>query len=250
MIESIMIVDSMTHTEVYQEIDKDMDEVARWWEGKRKILTGISKWTTKLPFSRWYEYESTRKNRYLVMSIIMGRKYNDESLTGVLVLRKMDRGYAVYISRFPWQHRACPHVLLQHVLDQYHNPERGNVPKTGVELIKHFFERNSYGEISRGDKFSGRSVRYKGRDNICKSVTDGVLLGEMADNIFIAHTFITYDMATGLQREEFEKNNNMILTNDEIMSQFKQEMKEEERRLREEAIEMAMKYKTNKLINV
>lgn len=231
-----MIVQSMNPEEVYREIDKDMAEVTDWWSRKRKTLFNIAKWTVKLPRTTWYEYESSRKNRYLVLSIIMGRKYNDESMTGLMALQKMDKGFAVYVSKFPWQRIAAPHVFLPHVFDRYHDPDRGNVQKTGIELIKHFMERNSYGEISRGDKFSGRSVRYKGRDNLAKCVTDGVLLGEIVGDIFVAHTFITYDMATGLQREEFEKNKGMILSNEEIMRRAKESWKEELRLMREEAM--------------
>lgn len=243
-----MIVDSMTHTEVYRELEKDIDEVGKWWRGKRKVLVNIAKWTTKLPRTTWYEYESTRKNRYLVLSIITGHNYGDNSLTGVIALRKMERGYAVYISRFPWHRVVSPHVFLPHMFDQYANPERGNVPKTGIDLIKHFMERNNYGEISKGDKFSGRSVRYKGRNNICKSVADGVLLGEIVDDIFIVHTFITYDMATGLQREEFEKNRGMIITNEELINQRNEDWKEEAKTMREEVIVQVMREKNNKLI--
>ena len=231
-----MIVQSMNPEEVYREIDKDMAEVTDWWSRKRKTLFNIAKWTVKLPRTTWYEYESNRKNRYLVLSIIMGRKYNDESMTGLMALQKMEKGFAVYVSKFPWQRIAAPHVFLPHVFDRYHDPDRGNVQKTGIELIKHFMERNSYGEISRGDKFSGRSVRYKGRDNLAKCVTDGVLLGEIVGDIFVAHTFITYDMATGLQREEFEKNKGMILSNEEIMRRAKESWKEEMRLMREEAM--------------
>lgn len=226
----------MNPEEVYREIDKDMAEVTDWWSRKRKTLFNIAKWTVKLPRTTWYEYDSSRKNRYLVLSIIMGRKYNDESMTGLMALQKMDKGFAVYVSKFPWQRIAAPHVFLPHVFDRYHDPDRGNVQKTGIELIKHFMERNSYGEISRGDKFSGRSVRYKGRDNLAKCVTDGVLLGEIVGDIFVAHTFITYDMATGLQREEFEKNKGMILSNEEIMRRAKESWKEELRLMREEAM--------------
>ena len=243
-----MIVDSMTHTEVYRELEKDIDEVGKWWRGKRKVLVNIAKWTTKLPRTTWYEYESTRKNRYLVLSIITGHNYGDNSLTGVIALRKMERGYAVYISRFPWHRVVSPHVFLPHMFDQYANPERGNVPKTGIDLIKYFMERNNYGEISKGDKFSGRSVRYKGRNNICKSVADGVLLGEIVDDIFIVHTFITYDMATGLQREEFEKNRGMIITNEELINQRNEDWKEEAKTMREEVIVQVMREKNNKLI--
>ena len=231
-----MIVQSLNPEEVYREIDKDMAEVTDWWSRKRKTLFNIAKWTVKLPRTTWYEYESSRKNRYLVLSIIMGRKYNDESMTGLMALQKMEKGFAVYVSKFPWQRIAAPHVFLPHVFDRYHDPDRGNVQKTGIELIKHFMERNSYGEISRGDKFSGRSVRYKGRDNLAKCVTDGVLLGEIVGDIFVAHTFITYDLATGLQREEFEKNKGMILSNEEIMRRAKESWKEEMRLMREEAM--------------
>lgn len=243
-----MIVDSMTHAEVYRELEKDMDELGRWWCGKRKMLTNIAKWTTKLPRKTWYEYTSTRKNRYIIISIITGRKYNDDSMTGLYALRKMDKGYALYVSCFPWQSHTARHVILPHVFEQYHNPKRGNVQKTGVELIKHFMERNSYGELSVGDKFSGRSVRYKGRNNLCKSVTDGVLLGEVVDKMFIVHTFITYEMATGLQREEFEKNRELILTNEEILDIYNKERKEEFQRMREDIITEAMRMKNSKLI--
>ena len=238
----------MTPEEVYREINKDIEEVSDWWSRKRKTLFSIAKWTIKLPRTTWFEYESSRKNRYMVLSIIMGRNYNDESMTGLMALQKMDKGFAVYVSKFPWQRNACPHVFLPHVFDRYHDPDRGNVKKTGIELIKHFMERNAYGEISRGDKFSGRSVRYKGRDNIAKCVTDGVLLGEITNDIFVAHTFITYEMATGLQREEFEKNKGMILSNDEIMRRYKQQNKDMERMMIEEARETAALMVNKKLV--
>ena len=238
----------MTPEEVYREIDKDIEEVSDWWSRKRKTLFSIAKWTVKLPRTTWYEYESSRKNRYLVLSIILGRKYNDESMTGLIALQKMDKGFAVYVSKFPWQRNACPHVFLPHVFDRYHDPDRGNVKKTGIELVKYFMERNAYGEVSRGDKFSGRSVRYKGRDNIAKCVADGVLLGEITNDIFVAHTFITYEMATGLQREEFEKNKGMILSNDEIMRRFKQQNKEMWRMTMEEAREKAALMVNKKIV--
>ena len=239
---------SMTPEEVYREIDKDIEEVSDWWSRKRKTLFSIAKWTIKLPRTTWFDFESSRKNRYMVLSIIMGRNYNEESMTGLMALQKMDKGFAVYVSKFPWQRNACPHVFLPHVFDRYHDPDRGNVNKTGIELIKHFMERNAYGEVSRGDKFSGRSVRYKGRDNIAKCVTDGVLLGEITNDIFVAHTFITYEMATGLQREEFEKNKGMILSNDELIRRFKQQNKEMWRMMKEEALETVAQMVNKKLV--
>jgi hypothetical protein len=75
-----------------------------------------------------------------------------------------------------------------------------------------------------------------------------VLLGEITNDIFVAHTFITYEMATGLQREEFEKNKGMILSNDEIMRRFKQQNKEMGRMTMEEAREKAAIMVNKKLV--
>lgn len=217
-----MIVQSMTLEEVYREIEQDMPGVSAWWIRERKVLERIAKATTwKFPFTRWYDHTSERGNRYMVMSILMGRKYNDESLTCVFALQKMERGHAVYFTRWPWQLVANRIVELPHVFDRYADPRRGNVQKTGIELIKHFVERNAYGEPTTDQRFSGRSVRYKGRDNLCLCVSDGVLLGEQLGDIFVAHTFITYDMARGLQREAFEKNKDKLLSNKEIHQQIK-----------------------------
>lgn len=238
----------MTPEEVYRELEKDVRDVGEWWKAKREMQVRIAKYTIKLPRTTWFEYTSKRKNRYLMMSVILGRKYNDDSFTCLLALQKADRGYAVYTTRLPWQHIAGYHAFMPHVFDQYANPERGNVRKTGIELIKHFIERNSYGEVSRGDRFSGRSVRYKGRDNMAKCVTDGVLLGEIVGDIFVAHTFITYDMTGGLQREEFEKNRGMILSNEEILRQIKEAWKERDRQMREDIISDIMRERDNNLV--
>lgn len=218
-----MIVQSMTPEEVYREIDQDMPDVAAWWLRERKMLERIAKATTwKFPFTRWYDHTSKRGNRYMVMSILMGRKYNDENLTCVFALQKRERGHAVYFTRWPWQMVANRIVELPHVFDRYADPKRGNVQKTGIELIKHFVERNAYGEPTDDQRFSGRSVRYKDRDNLCLSIHDGVLLGEQLGDIFVAHTFITYDMAKGLQREEFEKNREKVLSNREAYEKIRE----------------------------
>ena len=217
-----MIVQSMTPEEVYREIDKDIEDVSEWWMRKRKMMIRIAKATTwKFPFVKWFEYQSPRHNHYMVKSIAMGRNYNNESLTAVFALVKMERGYAIYFTRFTWQMVANNIAILPHVFDRYADPERCNVKKTGIELIKHYVDHNVYGEPTDNQRLSGRSVRYKGRNNICLSVNDGVLLGEMLGDIFVAHTIITYEMASGLQREEFEKNKGKLLPNQEIQQQIK-----------------------------
>jgi hypothetical protein len=48
-----------------------------------------------------------------------------------------------------------------------------------------------------------------------------VLLGQIVDGIYVARTFITYDMCSGLQQKEFEARRGEILTDDEMYEQAK-----------------------------
>lgn len=203
-----MIVNSMTPEEVYRDIERDIWNVAAWWTKQRKARAKRALKLLAFPNFAWYDYQSHRHNRFLVLSGLFGRKYNNSNFTAVFVLQKKERGFAVYCTRFPWQFLADRIVFMPHLFDRY--AERYKVKLTGIELIKYFLQRNCYGEPADG-KYSGRSVRYKERDNYCLSVHDGVLLGEMKDDIFIASTFITYEMANGLQRVEFERSKDKML---------------------------------------
>lgn len=213
-----MIVKSMTPEEVYKELERDLPNVQRWWLGVYKRIERLALKLTKFPRSKWHEYKSHRFNRYLVYTIVMGRRYG--IFTVPLVLQKADRGYTVYVVRTESEATNRRAVILPHVFDRY--AQRVGVKKEGVELIKHFIEKNFHGEISDNERLVGRSVRYKGRDNITFLTAEGVMLGEMmsgglANGIFVAHTFITYDMATGLQREEFERRRGTMLTDEEAL---------------------------------
>ena len=45
------------------------------------------------------------------------------------------------------------------------------------------------------------------------------MLGQLSDGLFIARTFITYDMCSGLQQQEFEDKRSQILTDREMYEQ-------------------------------
>lgn len=217
-----MIVSAMTPDEVYREMELDMPEVSRWWLRQREVLIKRALKMMKFPMNVWYEYKSKRHNRWLVLAMIMGRKYNNTGMTAVVALQKWERGYAIYYTRWPWQVAADRMVIQPHVFDRY--GERMKVGKTGIELIKHYIERSPHGESTDNSRFSGRSVRYGGRDNVCLSIRDGVLLGENVNGIFVAHTFITYDMAGGLQKEEFEKNKSKLRSNEQMLKEIRELM--------------------------
>lgn len=208
-----MIVDSMTHTEVYQELAKEREAVTTWWHHnllnqRRRVLK-----STRFPVRMWFDYTSARKNRYLFFSRVFD-KHMKRILTGIGVIRRGSDGLTVYTNWLSRQKLIAPMVLTPHFWKRY--AERSHVDKYGTELVKHYFSNNPFGKDSDNQKVVARSVRYNGEEHLSNCVTDGVLLGQMQDGLFIVRTFITYDMTCGLQQQEFESCRNMIKTERDI----------------------------------
>ena len=105
-------------------------------------------------------------------------------------------------------------VMTPHMWKRY--AERTGTDKSGTELIKHYFSTNIHGKDTRNQHIVGRSVRYNGEQHMCCCVDEGVLLGQEHGNLFIARTFITYDMCCGHQQQEFDTQRKSILTDREI----------------------------------
>ena len=205
-----MIVDSMTHEEVYAELDKDRENVARWFDHRADEFRRRALKMTKFPVTWWLEYISPRKNRYLISVTCTRRNYDRFHGLTILALRREERGYSVYLSYIGKHSLIRKTVFVPHVFDRYADPERGNVQKTGIDLIKHFVDNQSNGYVLKDQRLAGRSVRYNGRDHRFIAVNDGVILGDVENGIFIARTFITYEMATGRQHEEFSYAKNKV----------------------------------------
>lgn len=208
-----MIVESMTHLEVYRELEWERDAVTVWW---RHQLAGQRRRALKcqqFPFHIWREYTSTRKNRYLIFSRIFDKRMR-AILTGIGVVRRMSDGMEIYTSWLSDQRLIAPMVITPHAWKRY--AERANVQKSCTELVKHYFMKNPHGMDSDNQKVVGRSVRYNGEDHLSYCVPEGVMLGQMSDGLFIARTFITYDMCSGLQQQEFEDKRSQIITDREL----------------------------------
>lgn len=216
-----MIVPSMTPQEVYREIDYDIPRLHAWRERTHKFVAKRAKQMLKFPQTIWYDHESPRRNRYLFASILLSGNYWKKSIDMGVALQKMERGWAVYYVGWPDQEKFNKIAILPHAFDRY--AERGNVQKTGIELIKHFMCHNTTATSIHDNRFSGRSVRYQDRENMCVSIHDGVLLGENIGDIFVARTFITYDMATGLQSEAFAQKRNNLMSKEEQVRQMQRD---------------------------
>ena len=213
-----MIVDSMTHEEVYQELERERDAVTRWWRHQLDDQRRRAMKCQRFPMHIWREYISTRKNRYLFFSRVFD-KHMKRILTGVAVVRHTDEGLTVYTTWLGDQRLISPMVLTAHMWKRY--AERANMQKHGIDLIKHYFMNNPHGKDSDNQKVVGRSVRWNGEDHLSCCVPDGVLLGQQSGRIYVVRTFITYDMTTGLQQQEFETQRTKILTDREMYERAK-----------------------------
>ena len=191
----------MTHAEVYEELARDREAVTRWWrhqlyDQRRRALK-----CTQFPMKIWREYTSPRKNRYLFFSRVLD-KHMKIILTGVAVIRHTSEGLTVYTTWLSDQKLISPMVLTPHMWKRY--AERTATDLHGIDLVKHYCTHNPHGKDTDNQKVVGRSVRWNGEGHLSCCVTDGVLLGQQYGRLFVARTFITYDMCNGLQQQEFE----------------------------------------------
>lgn len=208
-----MIVDSMSHTEVYQELAKERDAVTTWWhcnleKHRRRVLK-----STRFPLRLWFDYTSARKNRYLFFTRIY-EKHMKQILTGIAVLRRGSDGMTIYTNWLSDQKLILPMIMIPHFWKRY--AERLGVEKTGVDLVKHFFAANPFGKDTSNQKVVARSVRRNGEDHLSCCVNEGVLLGHVVGKFFLVRTFITYDMTCGMQQQVFEERRKNIRTDDEM----------------------------------
>ena len=214
-----MIVESMTHAEVYKELERERVAVTTWWRHnlwnqRRRVLK-----STRFPLSLWFDYTSARKNRYLFFTRLFDKKMK-RILTGVAVPRMMKDGMYVYTSWLADHKLILPMVLMPHMFKRY--SERVGVEKSGIDLVKHYFIHNSHGKDTQNNRVMARSVRWNGEEHQACCVNDGVLLGQVVDGIYIVRTFITYEMTSGMQQEEFEHCRAQILNDREMYDRAKE----------------------------
>jgi len=211
-----MIVDSMTHAEVYQELERDREAMTRWWHHNLLNQRRRALKCTRFPLQLWFEYTSPRKIHYLFFTRIFDKRMK-KILTGIAAMRRTSDGMTIYTNWLGTQKLIHPMVLIPHMWKRY--AERAKVEKTGIDLVKHYFTHNSHGKDTDNQHVVSRSVRYNGEEHLCNCVNDGVLLGHIVDGIFIVKTFITYDMTCGRQQEEFEFYRGMIMNDEEMYNE-------------------------------
>lgn len=208
----------MTHEEVYRELAKELEAVTTWWRHQLADQRRRALKCTRFPMHIWKEYTSARKNRYVFFSRVFDKRMKT-ILTGVAAIRHTSDGMSVYTTWLGDQRLIAPMVLTPHMWKRY--SERSKVDKNGIDLIKHYFTNNPNGKDSDNQKVVGRSVRWNGEDHLSCCVPEGVLLGQEFGKYYLVRTFITYDMCSGLQQQEFETQRTKIMTDREMYERAK-----------------------------
>lgn len=195
-----MLVQSMTFAEAYRELDRDRENLVRWWKTQvdrlRRLM--IKKDRTAFPVGCCYDHTTPRHIRYLVNAFI-----GDKRLKSLITVCVALQGKTVYMARFYDDREVRPMVMLPHMWQRY--AERMQFDEDHKRLVQKFFFRNFCGCGTRNQEVVSRSVRYNGEDHLTFCVDDGVLLGRMDGDIFVVKTFITYEMSCGRQEEEFTR---------------------------------------------
>ena len=208
----------MTHEEVYQELEREREAVTTWWRHQLTNQRRRALKCTRFPMHIWREYTSPRKNRYLFFSRVFD-KHMKTILTGVGVIRHTSDGMTVYTTWLSDQRLISPMVLTPHMWKRY--AERTNTDLHGIELVKQYFANNPHGMDTDNQKVVGRSVRWNGEDHLSCCVHDGVLLGQEFEKYYLVRTFITYDMTTGMQQQEFDTQRAKIMTDRDMYERAK-----------------------------
>lgn len=208
-----MIVDSMTHEEVYQELERDRESISNWWHHTLWSQRRRAMKTTKFPLLLSFEHISPMRNKYIFFTRIFDKRMK-HILTGILVPRRTPDGWSAYTNWLSHQKLISPIVILPHAFKRY--AERCNINKTGLDLITHFFQINNHFSDSHNQRIVGKSVRYNGEEHVASCVNEGILLGQQQGELLICRTFITYDMCSGIQQKVLEENRKYIYTDREM----------------------------------
>ena len=195
-----MLVQSMTFAEAYRELDRDRENLTRWWKTQvdrlRRMM--IKKDRTAFPVGCGYDHTSSRHIRYLI-NVFIGDKRLKSFHTVCVALH----GKTVYMAWLNDDNKVPKMVMLPHMWERY--AERMQFDLDHKHLVQRFFCANFSGCGTKKQEIVARSVRYNGEEHLAFCMNDGVLLGRLEGDIFVAKTFITYEMSCGRQEEEFTR---------------------------------------------
>lgn len=205
-----MIVETMTYKEVFDELARDKENIANWRSNQIKNLSKLARRRNRFPFVKWFDWVSPRNNHFICRCSIQNRK--GISLWNDLAIRHTKNGIETFSHIYNGINVPIPTVRLPHFYKRY--KERCNIDKTGLDLIRNYFDNNYGSTLAEQSELFGKSVRHNGQEHKADCCQEGVGLGHVVDGITLFRTFITYNMTGGRQKIEFQNGRNSCAKSD------------------------------------
>lgn len=193
-----MIVESMTHAEVYNELARDLPNLEKWMDRQYNDCRqyALKQDRRKFPLVLVNNYTSPRRIQYgLVVALFSKKKF----IHYAYIMRQTPTGKEVYLCKTYDDSKLPKAVFIPHALKRY--AERTGKDRTGEDLVRSMLLHSIDCVASRDQQIGAKSVRYKGDMLTTLCTHEGAFLGKMEGDIFVLNTFITYDMMGGLQKE-------------------------------------------------
>lgn len=197
-----MITASFTERELVDEIKKDIGNILMISDAKDKKVKRIILKASVFPVRVHSFVTSPLKNKWMILWEAKTKKnIGDNSIITFVCLHETTHGRYAYMPT--WVDGNLRLIVYPpHFFSRY--SARMEIPLFGVDLIKHFFERNaSYGFTHQTEYIADQSTV----EHVYGSCTDGVALGvqsAMGDAVLFK-TFVSYPMLKGKQIEDFAK---------------------------------------------
>ena len=190
-----MLLDTMTYEEICHEAIADSKHMITWASHRMGELRRISLKARSFPVSRTMTHITPNKNKWTLIFVVLRKiKHNNDCYNALFTSFHAKEGN-IYIQMTPNRHGdMCVSAFIPHFFHRY--AERLGLKIEGEALAQQFFRFND----------AGYFVEQPDGERTCLCTPQGICLGEyINDRMFLARTFIRYDMSLGCQREAFNK---------------------------------------------
>jgi hypothetical protein len=192
----------MTEQELMREVKTDFVNAFRISNYHDQKFRRMVIKSSRFPVFTQFEYTSPRKNRWIIFLEAHSKKeIGDKSRITFVCIYQAKHGYYAVMVTFTNKKQHLV-IYAPHLFSRY--AERCGVKLSGVELMKHFFKRNSNYVYDIRDTVINENTAIR---EIYGSTAEGVAMGFMStEGNVMFRTFITYDMTKGEQINKFAEN--------------------------------------------
>lgn len=191
-----MLTTTMTYDEMYREINRDFVNVQRWTVHQGKRIKRIAYNARKFPIVLTISHTSPLRNNWTLLMVIRKKIRRPDDFYNVLFTQLQTAGGNYYFLASPRTDGSIKMAIyLPHFMRRF--SERMELDMSGQTLAERYFLFNDSGAfVTKPD----------GEHERCLCTNEGIGLGEdLNDRMFLAKTFIRYDMSMGWQRDAFER---------------------------------------------